>query len=118
MAFWNRKPQQEQRYVAPATDSLLDEREDEAEQGLSNQQLLSALNAAQTALMMIDRDFKITYLNKQSMNLLKHHEALFKSVWPNFRAEEQFLMGSASTIFMLIRPINGRCCRLPPIFLT
>ncbi len=26
MAFWNRKPQQEQRYVAPATDSLLDER--------------------------------------------------------------------------------------------
>ncbi|MCG6382293.1 aerotaxis transducer Aer2 [Vibrio fluvialis] len=93
MAFWNRKPQQQQRYVAPATDSLLDEREDEAEQGLSNQQLLSALNAAQTALMMIDRDFKITYLNKQSMNLLKHHEALFKSVWPNFRAEEQFLMG-------------------------
>ncbi|WP_326483289.1 hypothetical protein [Vibrio fluvialis] len=80
MAFWNRKPQQQQRYVAPATDSLLDEREDEAEQGLSNQQLLSALNAAQTALMMIDRDFKITYLNKQSMNLLKHHEALFKSV--------------------------------------
>ncbi|MDE1340041.1 aerotaxis transducer Aer2 [Vibrio aestuarianus] len=88
MAFWNRKPATTTQFVPPVNDPLVDENE-----GMSNQQLLSALNAAKTALMMIDRDFQITYLNKQSLTLLKQHEALFQSVWPGFRADESFLMG-------------------------
>lgn len=79
MAFWNRNS-------APAVV-------EEQEKGLSRDQLFSALNAAQTALMMIDRDFKITYVNQKSMELLKSHEALFQSMWPSFRADEEVLMG-------------------------
>ncbi|ASO30536.1 methyl-accepting chemotaxis protein [Vibrio anguillarum] len=87
MAFWNRKPEPK-KFVEQIEDPLVDENE-----GLSNQQLLSALNAAKTALMMINRDFQITYLNKQSLILLKQHEVLFQSVWPDFKAEESSLIG-------------------------
>ena len=95
MAFWNRKPQPAtaEQFASSAQDSLMDEYEPESNKGLSKEQLFSALNAAQTALMMIDRDFKITYVNQKSMDLLKTHEALFQSFWPNFRADEDFLMG-------------------------
>lgn len=87
MAFWNRKPEPK-KFVEQIEDPLVDENE-----GLSNQQLLSALNAAKTALMMINRDFQITYLNKQSLILFKQHEVLFQSVWLDFKAEESSLIG-------------------------
>ena len=99
MPFWNRKPQQQKHDSAPVSHVVQDETPAKASIGISNQHLLSALNAAQTALMMIDRDFKITYVNKQSMLLLKQHESLFKSVWPNFRAEEDFLLGYCIDLF-------------------
>ncbi|MFW7526598.1 PAS domain-containing protein, partial [Vibrio ostreicida] len=93
MAFWNRKPRPAAaaQFGATAQDSLMDDYE--PEQGLSKDQLFSALNAAQTALMMIDRDFNITYVNQKSLDLLKMHESLFQSLWPNFKADEEFLMG-------------------------
>ncbi|NVD08637.1 PAS domain-containing protein [Vibrio sp. JPW-9-11-11] len=93
MAFWNRKTASETQFVAPTQDTLAEEFDTEPEQGISKNQLLSALNAAQTALMMIDRDFNITYLNAKSLELLKHHEAVFQSVWPNFKATQEFLLG-------------------------
>ncbi len=65
----------------------------EADQGMSNAHLISALNVAQTALMTIDRDFKITYLNQRSLELLKKHEYLFQSLWPSFRADKDLLIG-------------------------
>ena len=94
MAFWNRKAKSKviEQFEAVASDSLMEEHEPET-RGLSKEQLSSALNAAQTALMMIDRDFNITYVNQKSIDLLKTHESLFQSVWPNFRADEEFLMG-------------------------
>ncbi|WP_435532878.1 aerotaxis transducer Aer2 [Vibrio marisflavi] len=79
-------------FVASAQDSLMEDYK-EKEEGVSKEQLLSALNAAQTALMMIDRDFKITYLNQQSLDLLKTHQSLFQSIWPEFRADEEYLIG-------------------------
>ncbi|WP_428789811.1 aerotaxis transducer Aer2 [Vibrio profundum] len=94
MAFWNKRKEPATQYVARTPDSLLDDYEPgEEESGLSKQQLLSALNAAQTAMMMIDRDFKITYVNQQSMLLLKTHEVLFQSIWPSFRATEEHIVG-------------------------
>ncbi|MDA0128144.1 methyl-accepting chemotaxis protein [Vibrio sp. MarTm2] len=92
MAFWNRKSEVDTAFKAPTQDTLTQDFEVE-EQGISKEQLLCALNAAQTALMMIDRDFNITYINKKSIELLKVHEALFRSVWPNFQATEEFLLG-------------------------
>ncbi|MGF1697297.1 PAS domain-containing protein, partial [Vibrio lamellibrachiae] len=90
MAFWNKKKDTATQFVAHANDSLMD---DTSNSTLSHSQLMAALNGAQTALMMIDRDFKITYVNQQSMKLLKHHEALFQSQWPGFVAEEDQLIG-------------------------
>ncbi|MGF1722093.1 PAS domain-containing protein, partial [Vibrio kyushuensis] len=90
MAFWNKKKDTATQFVAHANDSLMDE---SSNSSLSHSQLMAALNGAQTALMMIDRDFKITYVNQQSMKLLKHHEALFQSQWPGFVADEEQLMG-------------------------
>ncbi|GLT16879.1 methyl-accepting chemotaxis protein [Vibrio zhanjiangensis] len=94
MAFWNRtaKSNVVDQFETAASDSLMEAYEPE-ERGPSKEQLYSALNAAQTALMMIDRDFNITYVNQKSIDLLKTHEALFQSIWPNFRADEEFLMG-------------------------
>ncbi|RSD30648.1 aerotaxis transducer Aer2 [Vibrio pectenicida] len=94
MAFWNRKPKSNvaEQFEAAASDSLMETNEPE-EKSLSKDQLFSALNAAQTALMMIDRDFNITYINQKSIDLLKSHESLFQTVWPNFHASEEFLMG-------------------------
>ncbi|MGF1752656.1 methyl-accepting chemotaxis protein [Vibrio makurazakiensis] len=92
MSFWNRRKEPVSPYVAPVEDTLMDETPVE-EEGLSKAQLLSALGAAQTALMMVDRDFKITYVNERSVQLLKNHEALFQTVWPAFRAEKEYLEG-------------------------
>ncbi|MFB9135522.1 aerotaxis transducer Aer2 [Vibrio olivae] len=91
MAFWNKKQRSVAQFAAPEPDSLLDETSQSGE--ISKQQLLSALDGAKTALMMINRDFEITYVNKTSLELLKQHESLFQRMWPNFRADEGFLMG-------------------------
>ncbi|WGV98619.1 methyl-accepting chemotaxis protein [Vibrio sp. YMD68] len=93
MAFWNKKKDASAQFVAHANDSLMDDMESENESGVSKSQLLAALNGAQTALMMIDRDFNITYVNQQSLNLFKKHEVLFQSQWPGFSADEKALIG-------------------------
>ncbi len=46
-----------------------------------------ALNGVQTAIMMIDRDLKITYVNHGTKKLLKDNLDTFKKIWPNFDAE-------------------------------
>ncbi len=91
MAFWKRKQQAAAQFASSAEDTLL--KEAEKQRGISKDQLLSALDAAKTALMMINRDFEITYVNQTSLALLKKHEALFQRAWPNFRADEGHLLG-------------------------
>ena len=49
--------------------------------------LRSAVGGAMQAMMMIDRDFKITYVNKATIDLLKKHETTFRSVYPGFSAD-------------------------------
>ncbi len=46
--------------------------------------LRSVVDEAEAAIMMIDRDFTVTYVNRSTLTLLKQHEAAFRSVWPNF----------------------------------
>lgn len=46
----------------------------------------SAVDGAMTAIMMIDRDFNITYANKSTIDLLTKHEATLASVYPGFKA--------------------------------
>lgn len=55
--------------------------------------IMNALDYAQTALMMVDRDLKVFYINNKSMDLLNKHEELFRSKWPNFKADKQWMEG-------------------------
>jgi len=50
------------------------------------QKLKGAVDGAQTAMIMVDRDLVITYANNKTLNMMKEHEATFKSIWPSFDA--------------------------------
>lgn len=47
----------------------------------------SAVDGAMTAMMMIDRDFVITYANQSTIDLLSKHETTLASVYPGFRVD-------------------------------
>ena len=47
----------------------------------------SAINGAATAIMMIDRDFNITYANDATIKILKDNEEELRSVYPGFSAD-------------------------------
>jgi methyl-accepting chemotaxis protein len=59
--------------------------------------LRSAVGGAMQAMMMIDRDFNITYVNQATTNLLKKHEAILRSVYPGFDASN--MVGQNIDIF-------------------
>lgn len=48
----------------------------------------SAFEDIQTAVMMVDKDRIVTYLNKESTALLKKYESVFQINWPGFNADE------------------------------
>ncbi|TKB57459.1 aerotaxis transducer Aer2 [Ferrimonas aestuarii] len=62
-------------------------------------QLIAALTSAQTALMTVDRDLKVTFLNDKSVELLKEHEPLFKKHWPGFTASKEYMLENCIDIF-------------------
>ncbi|MFN3911399.1 methyl-accepting chemotaxis protein [Hyphomonas sp.] len=44
----------------------------------------AALEASQVATMVIDRDFKVTYVNKATLDLITEHGEVFKKHFPGF----------------------------------
>jgi len=54
----------------------------------------AALEQSSTAFMMIDRDFKVTYVNQATMALLKKNEYVFSQKWPGFKADKEALLGT------------------------
>jgi methyl-accepting chemotaxis protein len=46
--------------------------------------MAKALDSAVTAVMMIDRDFNITYANRSTLDMLSEHEATLKQIFPGF----------------------------------
>ncbi|RXJ72439.1 hypothetical protein CS022_15340 [Veronia nyctiphanis] len=72
-------------------------KEDDA--GELSKHLASALNGAQTALMMVDRDLKVFYVNEKSVELLAIHEELFQTLDPSFRASREWIIGQCIDIF-------------------
>jgi len=48
----------------------------------------SALNGAMTPMMMIDRDFTITYLNQSTTDLLSRHQDTLRTIFPGFDATQ------------------------------
>lgn len=51
------------------------------------QAIKSAMNSSSAAIMMIDRDFIVTYVNEASMRLFKGNAKEFKATFPNFDPE-------------------------------
>ncbi len=57
----------------------------------------AAVDNAMTAMMMIDRDFVITYANRATMDLLKKHEGALAAAYPGFKADN--FIGTCIDIF-------------------
>jgi len=49
--------------------------------------LQGTVNGAMTAMMMVDRDFFITYANQSTLDLLKKHEAALATVYAGFKVD-------------------------------
>ena len=64
---------------------------------VSGSRLQATVDGAMTAMMMIDRDFNITYANKSTVDLLTEHESTLASIFPGFKASA--LIGSNIDIF-------------------
>ena len=47
-------------------------------------QLQATVDGSMTATMMLDRDFNITYANQATVNMLRPHIDVLRSVWPTF----------------------------------
>ncbi|MCW9000595.1 MAG: methyl-accepting chemotaxis protein, partial [Kangiellaceae bacterium] len=56
-------------------------------------QMQAAINGSQTAMMMVDTDLKVTYCNQATYDLLKELESAMVSVWPGFKASEDYMIG-------------------------
>ncbi len=59
--------------------------------------LKSAVDGAMTAIMMIDRDFNVTYANNSTLRLMKTHEETLRAIFPGFSAEG--LIGANIDVF-------------------
>jgi len=59
--------------------------------------LQATVDGAVTAIMMIDRDLIITYLNESTSKILKTHEAALRSLYPSFSVDN--VLGTCIDIF-------------------
>jgi methyl-accepting chemotaxis protein len=62
-------------------------------------QLAGAMGNSNTASMLVNRDFEVTYANKATLELLKENEEKFQKVWPGFIASEESLLGTCIDTF-------------------
>lgn len=56
-----------------------------------------AVDGCQSPMIMINRDFEITYANDATVELLKKYQDKFKEVWPSFRVDG--VMGACIDMF-------------------
>ncbi len=66
-------------------------------QQMSATRLQVAVDGAQSPMIMINRDFEITYFNEATKTLLQQYEDKFKEVWPSFNSNN--VMGSNIDMF-------------------
>ncbi|WP_082850196.1 methyl-accepting chemotaxis protein [Halioglobus sp. HI00S01] len=62
------------------------------EKELQTARLNSSIDGAMTAIMMIDRDFTVTYANEATLQLLRDNQATLSSIYPGFNPDK--LIGS------------------------
>lgn len=59
--------------------------------------MASGIDNVTTAIMMVDRDFVVTYVNQASKRILKRHEDTLMSVSPSFNADQ--VVGACFDVF-------------------
>ena len=64
------------------------------------------------AVMMVNRDFIVTFVNEPTRQLLKANFAAFRALWPNFDPDK--IVGTCIDTFHKIRPISAGCCPMLP----
>jgi methyl-accepting chemotaxis protein len=57
----------------------------------------AAFEGSSVAMMMVDRDFKVTYVNEATQKLLGANAAAFRSIWPNFDPDK--IVGACIDMF-------------------
>jgi methyl-accepting chemotaxis protein len=57
----------------------------------------AAFAGSSSAMMMIDRDFKVTYANESTLKLLRTNAEAFRKIWPTFNPDT--IIGSCIDIF-------------------
>ena len=67
-------------------------------------------------MIMIDRDFDITFVNASTTALLTKHEAAFRQIWPNFSAAS--IVGTSIDIFHKNPGICVSCYQILRVCLT
>lgn len=48
----------------------------------------SAFDSSSSAMMLVDRDLKVQFINKATVDLLNRHQDAFKTLWPDFSANK------------------------------
>ncbi len=61
--------------------------------------LQGALDQSATPIMMVDRDFIITYVNAATLKLLQTNEDTFAKVYPGFSADKEKVLGACIDMF-------------------
>ena len=57
----------------------------------------AAVEGAQTAMMMVDRNFVVTYVNKRTLELFRTYENDFRKLWPTF--DSNSMLGQCIDMF-------------------
>ncbi|NOX90875.1 MAG: PAS domain S-box protein [Gammaproteobacteria bacterium] len=71
-----------------ASKKMVNEKiQEDLQENTETTRMSSAINNAMTPIMMVDRDFVVTYANKATVDLLKQHEAILQSVYAGFSAD-------------------------------
>ena len=70
---------------------------EERAQAEQAERLQKAVDGAQTAIMMIDRDLVVTYANESTMGILEKYENELRSLFPGFSSEK--IIGSCIDMF-------------------
>ena len=86
-----------------------------SEQDAKNEEshrLARIVDNAEAAFMMVDRDFRVTYVNQSTMKLLRRHSEEFRKVWPDFNPDgmmglciDRFHKNPAHQRSMLAQPL-------------
>ena len=58
-----------------------------SQQSVADITLESVLDGTMTAMMMVDNDFTITYVNKSTIDLLSKHQNTLRTIFPGFEAD-------------------------------